>query len=55
MTNQHECDECCGDGTVVNQYEPEPGRDEQMGVSVCVTERCRVCKGTGHVSNDEET
>jgi len=44
-----ECNECCGDGFVVNQYEPIPGIDHQMGESVRVREKCRVCKGTGQV------
>lgn len=45
------CDECCGDGEILEQFEPVPGGgrpgDDQMGVSIREYVRCPVCKGTG--------
>ena len=46
---EDECGTCDGDGSVLNQYEPVPGIDHEMGVSKRIEERCRTCRGTGRV------
>jgi RecJ-like exonuclease len=44
-----ECPECCGEGTITEQFEPVPGGnmpgDDQMGTSVRCKVKCPVCKG----------
>jgi DnaJ-class molecular chaperone len=42
-----DCISCDGMGTVVQDYEPIPGVDHQMGESVRVEETCRTCRGSG--------
>ena len=45
-----ECPECCGEGTITEQFEPVPGGhmpgDDQMGTSVRCKVKCKVCSGT---------
>lgn len=44
-----ECPECCGEGFIIDQFEPVPGGnmpgDDQMGTSVRCKVKCLVCAG----------
>jgi hypothetical protein len=44
-----ECEECCGERTIIEQFEPVPGGgmpgDDKMGESVRCKIKCRVCLG----------
>lgn len=44
-----ECPECCGVGTIPEQFEPMPGGnmpgDDLMGQSIRVNIKCRICNG----------
>lgn len=48
-----ECDNCCGKGIIVEQFEPIPGGnrpgDDLMGISIRQEIKCKSCQGKGRI------